>query len=321
MNLKSKSNKILVVEVKEKVANERELLIEILHYLLEIEDRKLYLEMGFPSLFAFVTEELGYSEASAQRRIQAMRLIRDVPQVEEKLESGKLSLSVAAQIQGFIRKEEIPQSDKLELIETLEGTSSRECEKKLITIAPETSLPKEKTKIITQDKVMIQFIADKEMMNDIERLKFLLSHQNYEGRYDQLFKRTLKMALEQIDPERREARRKTKAQKVKGKNFGDPQKSPENFPSPMTSTPTSEVKSRHIPQSTRDKVWIRDQGRCQYKDLATGKICNSQHTLQIDHRTPYAYGGDHSLDNLQLLCGVHNRHQAKKEFGEYRNFG
>lgn len=290
MNLKLKSNKVLVVEIKEKVANERELLIEILHYLLEIEERKIYLEMGYSSLFAFVTEELGYSEASAQRRIQAMRLIKDVPQVEEKLESGKLSLSVAAQIQGFIRKEEIPQSDKLELIEQLEGTSSRECEKKLIAIAPETSLPKEKTRIITEDKTMIQFIADKEMMKDIERLKFLLSHQNYQGRYDQLFKQTLKMALNQIDPERREARRKRKSR----------------------STPTSEVRSRHIPQNIRDQVWVRDHGRCQYKNPTTGKICNSQYTLQIDHIHLYSLGGGHEPENLQLLCGAHNRYRIKK---------
>ena len=92
--LKDKSNEKLLSALKMLVAEERKLRIQLLRYLKEVESRRLFLEMGYPSLYAFMREELGYSEAATQRRIQAMRLIKEVPEAEEKIESGRLSLSV-----------------------------------------------------------------------------------------------------------------------------------------------------------------------------------------------------------------------------------
>lgn len=48
----------------------------------------------------------------------------------------------------------------------------------------------------------------------------------------------------------------------------------------------------------------RDQGRCTWR-LPSHKRCPRLGT-DVDHRKP---GDDHSLDNLQLLCGAHH---AKK---------
>src|SRR5688572_15144624 len=106
LNLKGKSDSHLILDLKNFVRKERELLTRILKYLEEIEARKLYLARGHSSLFAFLTVELGYSESSAQRRIQAMRLLRDLPEIEEKIEKGTLSLSVASQVQGFFQQED-----------------------------------------------------------------------------------------------------------------------------------------------------------------------------------------------------------------------
>ena len=117
MNLKQLSNRSLVEHLKESVARERAALSDLLRYLREMEERQLYLELGFSSLFAYCTTELGYSEPEAQVRIQAMRLTRAVPETEKHLEEGKLSLSVAAEAQGCFRREEkarsaLPQKEK-----------------------------------------------------------------------------------------------------------------------------------------------------------------------------------------------------------------
>lgn len=296
LNLKNKSDITLINDLKTMVSQERKILTEILHYLREVERRRLYLERGYSSLFAFVTEELGYSEAAAYRRIQAMRLIQDLPEVEEKIESGKLSLTVASQVQHFIHKKaKVSIEEKRDLIQQLEGTSARVCEKKLIQIAPEIALPKEKTRPITEEKAVIQFVADQKLMKKIERLKSLLSHQNVEGRYDQLFEKIVDMALEKLDPEKREERREKRQ---------------------STSAPKLENKSRYIPKTIRDQVWMQAKGRCQYRDKVTGRVCSSTHMLEIEHLMPYSLGGSHALDNLQLLCRNHNQHKAKKIFGE-----
>jgi len=320
LNLRNKSNENLITDLKEMVSQERHLLTQILRYLKEVEDRKLYLEKGFPYLFNFVTEELGYSEAAAHRRIQAMRLIKEVPQVEEKIKTGKISLSVASQIQSFVRSEDkrrkekretpISKTDKLELVQGLEGTSARQCEKKLIQMAPETALPKERTRILTDEKTLIQFVAGKELMGKMEKLKSLLSHQNIEGRYDQLFEKAVDIALEKLDPEKRIERREKRVQ-------SNSSKTKSIAASKAKPIPTSEMKKkgRHIPQAMKDQIWKRDQGKCQYRDRKTDRICGSQHTLEIEHLRPYALGGDHQQDNLQLLCRAHNQHKARKTFG------
>ena len=103
----------LIDQLKDLVKNGRHLLIDILRHLQEVEERELHLKRGFPSLFAFCLEVLGYSETQAHTRIQAMRLIRAVPTTAEKLADGKISLSVAAKIQSCFRREKVIEEEKI----------------------------------------------------------------------------------------------------------------------------------------------------------------------------------------------------------------
>ncbi len=36
--------------------------------------------------------------------------------------------------------------------------------------------------------------------------------------------------------------------------------------------------------------------------------------LQLHHRHPYGYGGDHSVDNVALPCRAHNRFLAEIDY-------
>ncbi|MBC7690999.1 MAG: hypothetical protein H7222_04470 [Methylotenera sp.] len=72
------------------VAEERRITLALIEHLAEISRRRVYAELGYSSLWDFATRELGLSEGAAQRRIQAMRLLRDVPEAAEALESGRL---------------------------------------------------------------------------------------------------------------------------------------------------------------------------------------------------------------------------------------
>ena len=64
---------------------------------------------------------------------------------------------------------------------------------------------------------------------------------------------------------------------------------------------------RHIPAAVRRHVWLRDGGRCCYRDPLTGRRCTSSHLLQIDHLLPVAEGGGPEPFNLQLACAAHHR--------------
>ena len=59
-------------------------------------------------------------------------------------------------------------------------------------------------------------------------------------------------------------------------------------------------RSRTIPQDVKIAVSVRDQGKC--------RVCGSTQNLHYDHIIPYSRGGSsNDPDNIQLLCGYHNR--------------
>jgi hypothetical protein len=86
--LANKSDMTLLGEVKSLVQREKEIVIEVIEYLREIEVRRLHVARGFSSMFAFATDFLGYSEAEAHIRIQAARLTQALPEVADQIRSG-----------------------------------------------------------------------------------------------------------------------------------------------------------------------------------------------------------------------------------------
>ena len=67
----------LLSRVKDLVARERAVTLEILVHLIEVERRRLHVGLGYASMFEYATRHLGYSESAAARRIRVARCIRD----------------------------------------------------------------------------------------------------------------------------------------------------------------------------------------------------------------------------------------------------
>lgn len=89
--------------------------LRVLDHLHEVQCRHLYAKRGFPSLFAYCTGALGYSEPAAAERVAAMRLMYAVPNVRERLESGALTLSTAARVHRFLKNvEKVGGDEKLQ---------------------------------------------------------------------------------------------------------------------------------------------------------------------------------------------------------------
>jgi len=62
--------------------------------------------------------------------------------------------------------------------------------------------------------------------------------------------------------------------------------------------------SRHVPDSMRATVLVRDGGRC--------RKCGRSSNLEIDHIVPVSRGGQTQELNLQTLCRRCNRAKSKK---------
>src|SRR5271170_8130215 len=78
-------------------------------------------------------KELAYSEDQAYRRINAMRIVKELPQIEEKISAGALTLS-ALSVAGSVFKANAKSGSpmacerKIEFLEAVCHKSGRECE-------------------------------------------------------------------------------------------------------------------------------------------------------------------------------------------------
>lgn len=178
MNLKHLTDKTLLLDTKTLVNREREITTKILHHLREIEKRRLFSDLKYGSLFAYCTGELGYSESSAQRRIVASRMLEDLPEIEDKIEEGILSLTNLSQANKFFRLHKIEESeDKIEILEQIENLSKDQCERKLLEISGEEKQARESKQILSFEKTRVVMIFSTKTMEEIDTVKGLLHKQ------------------------------------------------------------------------------------------------------------------------------------------------
>jgi len=298
-NYSKLSNSELVLKTKNLVSEERKLTLEILHLLRKVEKRRLHLELGFGSLHEFTVKELGFDDASAARRIAAMRLIRDIPEVQGKLESGELTLTVAAQAQRFFKGEEkvlnpYRLDEKKAVIKSLENKSIKEAQNEFIKLSPQ-AIPREKERPISENQTEIRLVMPNELKLKLDRLRSNLSHKLKTQTIVELLDAISDLALEVVEP-------KEKAKGTTALRCG--------------SAKAPSERSRYIPNKIKLEVWKKANSQCQFISPETQRKCMSTHRLQIEHKIPYSMGGTHDIENLTLFCSAHNAHMAVKLLGE-----
>lgn len=83
---------------------------------------------------------------------------------------------------------------------------------------------------------------------------------------------------------------------------------------PRRASKETKKKHRGIPARTRREVFERDEGRCTFVD-ARGRRCGSNWQVEFHHRIPYARGGTHDTENIELRCRAHNQYEAELDYG------
>ncbi len=181
MDLTQISNHELLNRVEKLSRTERKITHFILCHLVEVETRRLHLDLGYTSLFRYMTVHLHYSEDAAYRRIQAARLLKKMPQLEKAIEVGEVNLTQLQQVQKCLNKE-IEQGHKItiqqteKVLEQIQNKSSFETQKIL---AVEFNLPIQQVESLKpqrDDSVRIEFTLNVEQMQKLQQAKELLSH-------------------------------------------------------------------------------------------------------------------------------------------------
>ena len=270
---------------------EHESTVEIIRQMIVCHETRAYLEHGCSTLFAFLVEELKYSPAAASRRYKAMRVAMRFPRVLEMLTNHEVTLCSLAQAEGLLSEV----SDPGELLDRIRGKSRREVDKIVARARPVPRKPRESVTPVAV-KPADPLFAEQEPMESRVSVRTTLTEADYDD-----FEKVRAIvsckkpgaSVEDVLVELTKFYLKHKAARQRKK-------------------PKAHTKA--VPRATRDAVMIRDGHRCTFTS-PDGKRCSATHDLQIDHMKPRALGGGHEPENLRVLCGAHNRHEARRILG------
>ena len=121
--LKSLADNELLAELSRIVGRRNQITAEFLAYLAELDERQIFLDLGFASLFEYCVEALGLCESTAGRHIAAARVCRRYPEVFGMVASGALHASALS----LLRKHLTPENAG-ELFELCKRRSARQVE-------------------------------------------------------------------------------------------------------------------------------------------------------------------------------------------------
>lgn len=277
MNLKALNKLELDQRIKNLAEKERHLLHDILLTIQEIDCRRTFLELGFASLFEYLVNGVGYSEGSAQRRIDAARLMRETPEVAEKIQNGEIKLNQISLIQKASREasrsadQKVTAQQKSQLLKTLCGKNHSQSQQHIAAFFELPVLQTTRHSVQADESVRIELTLSKEAHAKIKMAQALISHAVPNQEIGQFLEYLAEKVINQ------------KAAKMKN--------------------------------STATMAATENKPCCQYVDQKTGHRCRSTWKLEIDHKQSRWAGGRDDIQNLQWLCAGHNKLKYRQEAG------
>jgi hypothetical protein len=124
--LKALADDELLAGLASIVSRRNQITAEFLAYLAELDERQIFLDLGFSSLFEYCVEALGLCESTAGRHIAAARVCRNHPEVFALVASGALHASALSLLRKHLTTE-----NAVELFELCKQRSARKVEELL----------------------------------------------------------------------------------------------------------------------------------------------------------------------------------------------
>ena len=322
--LQSLSSSELLARTRQLVENSRRIEADLLLHLGEIDERKLYLECAFPSMFAFCVGELRFSEGAAYNRILVARAARQIPAVIDAMRSGQVHLAGLRLLAPHLTDE-----NHREVLAEAAGKSKRDIEELVARLSPQppvatvvrklpdrpapasaaplalaldaTAAPSTRREDhrppiapLTEETFKIQFTAGRPFRDKLRQAQDLLRHRVPDGALESIFDRALDLLIKQVKKERFATGRKLR---------------------PASTGPADEHPSRHIPDAIKRTVYERDGGCCTFTG-EDGRRCPETGALEFDHVDGFAKTHLHQADRIRLLCRAHNQLAAEKTYGK-----
>jgi len=309
--------------------NERGCTADLLADLAEIDVRRFYLAMAYPSLFAYCVAELKLSEDAAYKRIKAARAARRFPVILEAVADGRLNLSGVCLLTPHLTEDAAPellsgamnqsnaQIEKLmahrfpradvpafvapipsatqvaatpELVPVPETDAADPAPVTLQAVRPVDRVERSIVKPLAPERYEIHFSMSRRCHERLRCLRDLLGFEVPSGDLGRIFE-------DALDARIREVEKQKFAETSRPRRVG-----------------VSKMNPRYIPAHVRHEVWKRDGAQCTYIG-ENGRRCEERKGLQFDHVQAVARGGEARVDDLRLLCWAHNQYAAERTFG------
>ena len=327
LQLRTLSDCDLLRRLSELVQQSRRVESELVAHIAEVDARRLYEGQACPSMFAYCTEMLHLSEWEAYHRIAVARATREYPVLLEMLRDGQLHLSGIAKLAPHLTK-----SNRETVLTRAAHKSKRQIEVLVAELAPRPDvptvvrkLPERKSTMLPSpappakldkhllgpDQVDLQLAPIRQPTKPVEPLapsRYKVQFTASAGLHEKL-QRLRAMTGSTDLAEVIESAVTEKLQRLEAKRYGKTAKPRRNLEDTDTSP-----SSRYIPAAVKRTVQKRDARRCAFVDQQ-GRRCNERQRLEFHHRRPFALGGDHSADNIVLMCRTHNGYLAERDYG------
>ena len=275
------SDSDLVVEIARRAGRERHATAAVIRILIEFDRRRLYLGEGYPSLFAYCTQVLHYSEHGAFNRIEVARAAARWPQLLDCLEDGSLHLAGARLLAPHLTQENLDSA-----LADARYKSKREIEEVAANLVHRNLLV-----AVAAQQYRLHLTISRETRDRLRQVQSLLSHQMPDVSPAVIFDQALALLLEKLERQRMAATTQPRPQPV----------------------PSGDSRSRRVPAAVKREVWQRDDGRCAF--VGRQGRCADRHRLEFHHIEPFAAGGKSTVANIELRCRAHNAYEAERYFG------
>jgi len=273
------SDKALLQQTLLLVKREKEILSEILLHLQEVQRRRLFCDIGYGSLFQYCVKQLGYSEDQTYRRINALKLVKEIPAVQEQIAKGELSLSTLGVAQSLFKADATV--DKKEVLNALIHKSKREAEVIVKSFSPKIEVRKKELKLALS-------LTQEEKWNAV---KAKLAHCNLTE--EEILERLCDSFLSP-----KPVPKKTDQEKL-GSNLA-------RKPAPSPAPPRNSA-AKNVSKPIQKEIFKKANNSC--------TNCGSSYALEVDHKIPRALGGTNHPSNLRILCRACNQRSAIRIFG------
>ena len=314
--------------------NYREAERALIGILQQIDERRGYRELGYPSTFRYCVQALGLSENITYGLLSIARKARVVPALRAKVEDQTITLTNARLVAPVLTPE-----NQAEWLSKAEALPRRELEREIALQLPERSVP-ERVRYAAPERLELRLGISPALHAEFRRAQDLVSQST--GRaatLEDTLAAVLAMFIESRDPVKKAERAKVraaakenafakenatkqdatkeKAEKVLAQDAFASASAPDPVPAstPVSDSDLEENRAnlvpgkgsirKPLPAALIHALMRRDGGRCVHQ-APDGSRCEEKRWLDFHHRVPRGHGGTDSLENIETRCRGHH---------------